>query len=132
MSQYTRCYDVCSQAVFDNESQSFVVESQLDEIQVPVKLDFQAEFLKIMGLDSNDITQVATHERSICHSNTQQELDSQTDVEVIMTAYMTDNPFWNKDVSSKVRILHRMLYDEINHFLQRFNFSTFFPFLISS
>lgn len=107
---------MCSQSEFHEESQSLVVESQSDEPQVPVKLDFQAEFLRSMGLDSNDISQIASHKRS----NTEHKLDSQTDVEVIMTAYMIDKSFQNQGNTPKVR-LYRMLRQNLIH-------STFFAY----
>lgn len=82
--------EVYSQAVFDQETQSYFIESQLDETETeaPVKLDFQAEYLKCMGLDANDIDKIAAKIKSTYEQNTQHELNSQTDAETVIRPFV--------------------------------------------
>lgn len=100
---FSQYQEVNSQAVFDSESQSYVIESQLDESEAPVKLDYQAEFLKCMGLNETDIEQYKSKDNSNCELSTQHELNSQTDVEANVRTFMTGNPYWNQNIAAKVR-----------------------------
>lgn len=69
-----------------------------------MKLDYQAEFLKCMGLNSNDIEEYKSKAKSAYELSTQQhELNSQTDAEANLRTYMTGNPFWNQNITAKVR-----------------------------
>ncbi|XP_055311039.1 uncharacterized protein LOC129573902 [Sitodiplosis mosellana] len=97
-SQYR---EVNSQAVFDPESQSFVIESQIDESEAPVKLDYQAEFLKCMGLNETDIEQYTSKAKLNHEVSTQHELNSQTDAEANIRTFMTGNPYWNQNITAK-------------------------------
>lgn len=100
---YSQYHEVDSQKIFDPESQSFFIESQIEETEGPIKLDFQAEYLKCMGFNSNDIENYTSNAKANYEQNTEQELNSQTDVEANLRTYMTGNPHWNQDVTTKVR-----------------------------
>lgn len=63
--------------------------------------DFQAEFLKCM-FNENQIQQIASNVRANADTNTQQDFDSQTDIETVVRTYITDNPNWNEHIESKV------------------------------
>lgn len=56
-----------------------------------------------MGLDSNDIEQYKSKAQSNYELSTQHELDSQTDAEANLRTYMTGNPYWNQNVTAKVK-----------------------------
>lgn len=103
VKSYTQCSAVCSQAVYDEESQSFVVESQSnEESEIPVKLNFYEQYLNSLGLSSDDIARHGNKERSICDPETQHEFDSQTDIELIINRFKIDNPHY-ADLATKVR-----------------------------
>lgn len=81
-----------------------VVDSQFDETETeaPVKLDFQGEFLKCCGLNTKEMEQIASRVKSSYEPGSQHELNSQTDAETIIRTYMTTNPHWNGNITSKV------------------------------
>ncbi|XP_031632109.1 uncharacterized protein LOC116346291 [Contarinia nasturtii] len=103
VTTYSQYCELNSQAYFDPESQSLVVDSQFDETETeaPVKLDFQGEFLKCCGLNTTEMGEIATRVKSTYEPSTQHELCSQTDAETIIRAYMTTNPFWSGNIASK-------------------------------
>lgn len=97
MRSYSQMREVCSQALYDEETQSYYVESQSNEseTEAPTKLGFQTEFLKSLGVDQNDIPKYTNNSKSIQEQSNQHEPNSQTDVEMFITPHITDNPYWS-------------------------------------
>lgn len=109
VSSYSQMREVCSQALYDVDTQSYYIESQSNETETeteaPAKLDFLAEYLKCCGIDANDIPKFTINTNSIQEQNNLNELGSQTDVETAIPAHITDNPNWSGNVDPrKVRI----------------------------
>lgn len=104
MSSYSQLREACSQAVYDEESQSYCIESQSDEAGT-VKLGFQAEFLKHHGMDQIDISKYTNITKPIQEQNNPHDLNSQTDAEFFIPVHMFDNPNWHGSVDPRqVRI----------------------------
>lgn len=91
-----------------------MIESQSDELEAPMKLDYQAEYLKCMGLNETDIEQYKSKGNSDYESSTQHELNSQTDVEANVRTFMTGNPYWNQNIAAKVsNFLHLLFFSPL-------------------
>lgn len=92
-------YEEDSQMFFESQTQNFCDEQLQQQRQSPP--DFQAEFLKSM-FNADEIECLARTIRANGKAGTQNDYESQTDVETVVTTYMTYNPNLNEDFALKV------------------------------
>lgn len=97
-----REYELNTQALLESQSQNqSCVEESAHPLLRAVSGNFQGEFIKSM-CNGIDATNVASKAATNYEQNTEHELDSQTDAETVMRAFMIGNPNRNEDNASKV------------------------------
>lgn len=98
------CSHIETQSESIRETQDLNTQSNNEQTDPPKDPDFQSAFLNFVGICGDEI--IDSNQNQNQSDSQFLEIDSQTDFESVIKMFLTNNPQWANENTSRVRICY--------------------------